>query len=196
MKFRCQVCGYIHEGPKLPDICPVCGVDASRFEAIEEPAQTGKTEDIVNAVRTITYGLFIVSAHFEGKDNGQAANTCFQVTSEPVQVAIGINKQNYTHELIAASGKFAISILDQTGHDLVRNFGYRSGRNADKFEKIKAHRGKLGILLPDNALANLEAEVVNRMDTGTHTLFLGRVLAGEVLGQGEPMTYEYFRRTK
>lgn len=211
MKWRCTVCNYIHEGDHPPDICPVCGADVSKFVKIEdtsapvnqaekpqkeESSIVNPTEAIINAVRTISYGLFIISANADGKDNGQAANTCFQITSDPVQIAIGINKNNYTHELISKSGKFGVSILDQTGHDLVRRFGYRSGREFEKFQGIEAHRGSSGVMLPDNVLATLEAEVVNQMDTGTHTLFLGKVTAGELRGKGEPMTYDYFRRTK
>jgi len=223
MKWRCEVCGYIHEGDTPPDICPVCGVDASNFVKVEddqsnnketvsqhgkeESTHGGKTEHVQQeglssdeavkkAIRSLSYGLFIITAEHEGKDNGQTANTCFQITADPVQVAIGINKNNYTHELISKSGKFGVGILDQNGHDLARTFGYRSGREVNKFEKIKAHRGVSGMLLPDQVLATFEAEVVNTMDTGTHTLFLGKVTAAEVLGNGEPMTYAYFRSKK
>jgi flavin reductase (DIM6/NTAB) family NADH-FMN oxidoreductase RutF/rubredoxin len=205
--WRCTVCGYIHEGEKPPEACPICGVDAGNFEKItaakpekapvQQPAvKLSPEEALKTAVRSFSYGLFIITASFAGKDNGQTANTSFQITSEPVQVAIGINKNNYTHELIKASGKFGVSVLDQNGQDLARNFGYRSGRDADKFQGIKAHRGTLGMLLPDEVLATLEAEVVGTLDAGTHTLFLGKVVTAEVLNQGEPMTYAYFRSKK
>lgn len=220
MKWRCLVCGYIHEGENPPEICPLCGVDASNFEKVEEDSthfekiegeppgsSQGLSQDmsqgmlsseeaIKKAVRSFSYGLFIITASFQGKDNGQTANTCFQITSEPTQIAIGINKNNLTHDLIAQSGKFGVSILDRNGHDLARRFGYQSGRNIDKFEGLKAHRGQSGIMLPDEVLATLEAEVVAQLDAGTHTLFLGRVTAGEYLGKGEPMTYAYFRNHK
>lgn len=153
-------------------------------------------EAIKKAIRSISYGLFIITASYGGKDNGQTANTCFQITSEPVQIAIGVNKNNYTHELITQSGKFGVSILDQNGHDLARRFGYKSGRDINKFEGIKAHRGHSGVMLPDGVLAAMEVEVVNKMDTGTHTLFLGKVTAGEFFGNGEPMTYAFFRKRK
>lgn len=198
MKWRCLVCGYIHEGENPPEICPLCGVDASNFEKIEENStkeMLSSEEAIKKAVRSFSYGLFIITASFQGKDNGQTANTCFQITSEPTQIAIGINKSNLTHDLIAQSGKFGVSILDRNGHDLARRFGYQSGRNIDKFEGLKAHRGQSGIMLPDQVLATLEAEVVAQLDAGTHTLFLGRVTAGEYLGKGEPMTYAYFRKS-
>ncbi len=210
MKWRCLVCDYIHEGDEPPEVCPVCGVDASNFVKVEEDSSVKKLspkeatpveqlspeEAMKKAVRSLSYGLFIISASYEGKDNAQTANTCFQITSEPVQLAIGINKNNYTHELISKSGKFGVSILDQNGHGLARNFGYKSGRDKDKFEGIKAHRGQTGVLLPDEVLGTLEAEVVEQLDAGTHTLFLGKVIAGEYLSQGEPMTYAYFRSKK
>jgi len=211
MKWRCMVCGYIHEGDEPPEVCPVCGVDSSNFEKVEEespskdkienkPSPLGielsPEEAMKKAVHSLSYGLFIISASYEGKDNAQTANTCFQITSEPVQLAIGINKNNYTHELISQSGKFGVSILDQNGHALARTFGYKSGRNVDKFQGIKTHRGKTGVLLPDEVIGNLEAEVVGQLDAGTHTIFLGKVIGGEYLGQGEPMTYAFFRSKK
>lgn len=210
MKWRCLICGYIHEGDKPPEKCPVCGADSSKFVRVEEneaAAQSGKAEPapvekltpeeaVIQAVRVISYGLFIVTTNFEGRDNGQTANTCFQITSEPVQIAVGLNKKNLTNELISKSGIFGVSILDQSGRDLVARFGYRSGRDGDKFEGLKAHRGQSGILLPDEVLATLEAKVVGTMDAGTHTLFLAKVTAAEVLRRTEPMTYAYFRSHK
>lgn len=214
MKWRCLVCGYIHEGETPPDVCPVCGVDSSYFEKIEEEPAAGGSgeipgaviyareenltpeEAVKKAIRSISYGLFIISSSYGGKDNGQTANTCFQITSEPNQIAIGINKHNYTHELISQSRKFAVAILDRNGSALAKHFGFKSGRNTDKFAGLKAHRGLSGILIPDEVLAAMEAEVVGEIDAGTHTLFLGKVTAGEVLGQGEPMTYAYYRSIK
>lgn len=208
--WRCIVCGYIYKGEKPPEICPVCGVDSTNFELIEDESISSSkkpVEDISQEVRTpeeaikkaihsISYGLFIITASHEGKDNGQTANTCFQITSEPAQIAIGINKNNLTHSFISQSGKFGVSVLDQNGHDLARQFGYKSGRDINKFEGLKAHRGKSGVMLPDGVLATLEAEVVDQLDAGTHTLFLGRITAGEYFGNGEPMTYAYFRSKK
>jgi flavin reductase (DIM6/NTAB) family NADH-FMN oxidoreductase RutF len=217
MKWKCIVCDYIHEGEEPPEYCPICGVDASNFVKIEDQAGDSQVseknnseprsekdaqkiltpeEAITKAIRSLSYGLFIITASYQGRNNGQTANTCFQITSEPVQLAIGINKNNLTHEFIQKSGKFGVSILDRQGHDLARRFGYRSGREIDKFAGLPCHRGQSGVLLPEGVLANLEAEVVNQLDCGTHTLFLGKVTAGEYFNSGEPMTYAYFRSTK
>lgn len=212
-QWRCTVCGYIHTGDNPPEICPVCGVDASFFELVTEEnkadasaevksipkpvtVQMDKAKAIRQALYRISYGLYIVTAHAEGKDNGQCANTCFQITSEPARIAIGINKQNYTHELIQKSGKFGVSVLSQTGQDYARGFGYRTGRDVNKFEGVAVHRGESGVLLLDDVLVTMEAAVTGQLDAGTHTLFLGDVTAGEILQEGDPMTYAFFRASK
>jgi len=212
-RWRCTVCGYIHTGETPPEVCPICGVDASLFELVTDEAQPvaakadkpiikpvtvqpDKETAIRQALYRISYGLYIITAHADGRDNGQCANTCFQVTSDPARIAIGINKSNYTHELIQKSGKFGVSVLNQTGHDYARGFGYRSGRDVNKFEGVAAHRGESGVLLLDDVLVTMEAAVTGQLDAGTHTLFLGDVTAGEILQEGDPMTYAFFRATK
>lgn len=211
-QWRCIICGYIHEGENPPDICPICGADSTQFEklgseqveAVQKDAQTtpvqalelDKETAIIQALYTISYGLYIITAHHAGVDNGQCANTCFQVTSEPPRIAIGINKKNYTHDLIAQSGKFGVSVLNQQGHEFARKFGYRSGRDVNKFTGVSVHRGESGILLLDDVLTTMEAKVMGQLDAGTHTLFLGEIMDAEVLQKAEPMTYAYFRATK
>lgn len=209
-QWRCTVCGYIHTGENPPEICPVCGADASLFELIPQSdapkiapdtesvakpviAQQDQEKALRQALYRISYGLYIITAQAEGKDNGQCANTCFQITSEPARLAIGINKQNFTHELIQKSGKFGVSVLNKTGQDYARRFGYRSGRDVDKFEGLAVHRGESGVLLLDDVLVTMQATVMNQMDAGTHTLFLADVTNGEILQEGDPMTYDFFR---
>jgi flavin reductase (DIM6/NTAB) family NADH-FMN oxidoreductase RutF len=87
-------------------------------------------------------------------------------------------------------------VLNQTGHDYARRFGYRSGRDADKFEGLAVHRGEAGVLLLDDALVTMQATVMGQMDAVTHTLFLADVTNGEILQEGDPMTYAFFRASK
>lgn len=206
-KWRCKICGYIHEGENPPDVCPVCGVGPEEFELVEEGAPADKAAPAEKAapkgqagtaVFKLTYGLFIVTSVKGDKINGQTANTVFQVTSDPLQVAIGINKGNLTHEYIMDSGIIGVSILGQDGHDLVRRFGYKSGREQDKFAGLTYSLGVTGAPLVGGAIAYLECRV-NRersVDVGTHTLFVAEVVDGEVREDREPMTYAYFRLTK
>jgi len=208
-QWRCKVCGYIHSGDAPPDVCPLCGVDSSQFELIAEaaPANDAQANDIQAANQDIrhgvrpalfkmSYGLYIITSVNGDKINGQCANTAFQITSEPATVAIGINKNNYTHEFIEASGILGISILGKQGHDLVRKFGYSSGRDNEKFNGVSYKHGGNGAPILDDCVAYLEGKIKNKMDCGTHTLFLVEVTDGDVKSNFEPMTYDYFRATK
>ncbi|MDA8335473.1 MAG: flavin reductase family protein [Peptococcaceae bacterium] len=155
-------------------------------------------KEIKSAVAAITYGLYVVGTASGGRINGQTCNTVFQVTSEPVQVAIGINQRNLTHDLIMESGVFSVSVLANDGHDLVRKFGYRSGRTADKYEGVPYFTGVTGAPILEECLAYLECRVQKELclNCGTHSLFVARVEAGGVRNAGEPMTYAYFAATK
>ncbi|MHB1654097.1 MAG: flavin reductase family protein [Desulfitobacteriaceae bacterium] len=210
-RWRCSVCGYIHVGEAPPEVCPVCGVDSTFFELlVEEPAHPTQSAQLKEksisgldiprgikpALYKISYGLYIITSRDGDKINGQCANTAFQVTSEPATVAVGINKQNYTHQFIEASGLVGISILGQQEHDLVRKFGYQSGRNVDKFIDVSYKIGPSGVPILDEAIAFLEGRVTRKMDCGTHTLFLLEITSGEIRLDAEPMTYAYFRATK
>ncbi|MBW6485161.1 MAG: flavin reductase family protein [Syntrophobacterales bacterium] len=150
------------------------------------------------AFYTISYGIYIVASGKDGKFNGQIANTVFQVTSEPATVAVSINKQNYTHELITASGKFTVSALDEEAPmTMIGRFGFKSGKEIDKFEGIGIKTGATGIpVVTEHAVAFIEAEVIGSMDCGTHTIFLGNVSESDVLSSAAPMTYAYYQKIK
>lgn len=151
-----------------------------------------------SAFHKLSYGLYVVTSGKEGRFNGQIANTVFQVTSEPPTVAVSINKQNFTHEHITTSRRFAISILDEsTPMTLIGQFGFKCGRDINKFEGIGTRIGKTGLpVVTDHAVAFIEAEVAGELDCGTHTVFLGRVVECDLLAAGEPMTYAYYRAVK
>ena len=151
-----------------------------------------------SAFYKLSYGLYVITSGKEGRFNGQIANTVFQVTSDPPTVAVSINKQNFTHELISASRRFAVSILEETTPmTMIGRFGFKCGRDIDKFEGIGTRVGKTGIpIVTDHAIAFIEAEVVGEMDCGTHTIFLGRVVECDVLGTAQPMTYAYYHTVK
>lgn len=154
------------------------------------------TQEIIDGLGYITYGLYIVSSSWEGKDNAMIVNTVFQVTAEPPRVAISVNKDSLTHEYIAKSRVFAAMPLEQ-GTDLpfIGRFGFRSGRNFDKFEGIKIERGVLGApIVQEHTLSFLEVKVEQAVDVGTHTLFIGAVKDAACINacHGTPLTYEYY----
>jgi ferric-chelate reductase [NAD(P)H] len=142
----------------------------------------------------ISYGIYIVTSHLDGKLNGQIVNTVLQVTSDPPRVAVIINKNNLTHEFISQSKSFGASVLDTTTPmTFIGLFGFKSGRDVDKLSQVQFIEGNTGVpLVTDHSLSVLEAEVVDQVDVGTHTLFVGDVVRADVLGTGEPLTYAYY----
>ncbi len=150
------------------------------------------------ALQQCSYGVYVITATDGGKLNGQIANTVCQVTSVPATVSVSINKQNLTHELISKSRAFGVSILaEETPMQFIGRFGFKSGRDNEKFEGIAYKLGKTGApIVLDHATSYMDCELVAAMDAGTHTIFLGRVLDAEVVSDGRPMTYEYYHQVK
>ena len=152
----------------------------------------------IRALNKLSYGMYIVTSGREAKCNGQVANTVFQVASQPPTIAVAINKQNYTHELIKNTGVFAASVLSKNcSLKLIGDFGFRCGRGIDKFEGINFKIGKTGPrIVLDYSVAYLEAEVIREVDAGSHTIFIGKVVDAEVISEEEPMTYAYYHEIK
>ncbi len=147
----------------------------------------------------ITYGLYVVSSTHGGLKNGYIANAVFQVTAKPPRFAIACNRENFTCGLIARSQVFAISVLRQDAKaELIRILGYKSGRDVDKYAFVRHRLGQTGApILLEDALAWFECRVVQTIDVGTHLLFVGDVVDGDVIdGPGVPLTYAYYRDVK
>ncbi|MEW5706355.1 MAG: rubredoxin [Actinomycetota bacterium] len=150
------------------------------------------------ALHKISYGIYIVGSKKGDRYNGQVANTVVQITSEPLTVAVSINKQNLTHEFIQDSRVFTASILStEAPMTLIGQFGFKSGRDLDKYKGVNYKVGVAGApIVLDYTVGYLEAEVVKSLDAGTHTIFLGKLLEAEVLNDAEPMTYAYYHAIK
>jgi flavin reductase (DIM6/NTAB) family NADH-FMN oxidoreductase RutF/rubredoxin len=148
------------------------------------------------AFYSLSYGLYVVGAGSAGKQNGQIANAVFQVTSEPPQIAVSLNKENLTCAHVAESGAFSVSVLEQeTPLAFIGLFGFKSGREVDKLAQTAHRTGLTGApVVTEHALAVFEAKVVERLDAGTHVVFLGEVVAAEVLKAGTPLTYAYYHQ--
>jgi len=152
----------------------------------------------LKALYRLGYGLYVVSSRKGDKLNGQIANTVFQITSEPPTIAVSINKSNLTHEFITESKVLAVSVLSQdTPLSFIGHFGFKSGRDIDKLEGINYKIGETHApVVTDHTLAYLEARVVQEVDAGTHTIFIGELVGADVLKEGEPMTYAYYHQVK
>ncbi|MPM53038.1 Anaerobic nitric oxide reductase flavorubredoxin [bioreactor metagenome] len=148
-----------------------------------------------SALFNISYGLFVLTANDGVKDNGCIINTVQQITSQPKQISICVNKQNYTHDMIAKSGLFNVSVLAQEApFDIFRHFGFQSGRDVNKFESIKnTYRSANGILyITEITNAVISGKVIGSYDCGTHTLFIAEVTEARKLSFVPSVTYEYY----
>jgi flavin reductase (DIM6/NTAB) family NADH-FMN oxidoreductase RutF len=150
------------------------------------------------ALYRISYGLYLVSSRKGEKLNGQVANAVMQVTADPISIVACLHKDNLTTECILESGVFSVSILEQeTPMPYIGNFGFKCGRDIDKFGKCEHRLGTTGAPLPvDHSLAVIEAELVKHTDIFTHVMFFGKVVSSEVLKDGVPLTYAHYHEIK
>ena len=152
----------------------------------------------LKALYAISYGLYVIGSRKGARLNGQIANTVIQVCSEPPAISVCINKGNLTHEFIKDSGVFTVSVLSQdTPLSFIGRFGFKSGRDIDKFDGINYRIGETQApIILDHTLAYMEAKVIKDVEVGTHTFFAGELVAADVLREDEPMTYAYYHKVK
>jgi flavin reductase (DIM6/NTAB) family NADH-FMN oxidoreductase RutF/rubredoxin len=152
----------------------------------------------LKSMHKMSYGVYVVTSGKEGRCNGQIANTAVQISSQPPTVAVSINKQNFTHEIIKETGVFAVSVLSETAPlSFIGDFGFRCGRQVDKFDGVEYKVGKTVARIVSNyAVAYFEAKVIDQIDAKTHTLFVGEIVDAEVLSDEAPMTYDFYHKIK
>ena len=148
-----------------------------------------------NIFRSMSYGVYVVSTVDHGRPTGCIANSIMQITSSPATIAVSINHDNYTNRCIEASGMFAFSILSETSDPgLIGTFGFQCGKDVNKFDGI-AYETVEGMPVVKDSCGYVVCKVIDRMETATHTVFLGEVVEGDVYeGAGDAMTYAYYHK--
>lgn len=146
----------------------------------------------------LSYGIYVISSKKNKEFNACIVNSVFQVTAENPTIAISVCKDNHTHSYISESKVFTVSILKkETPLPFIGKFGFKSGKIIDKFSDTKYKIGVTGApYLNENSLTYIEAKVINSVDVGTHTIFIGEILECENLCKGEPLTYSYYHKIK
>lgn len=149
----------------------------------------------INVFRSMSYGVYIVSAMDGERPTGCVANSIMQITVSPATVAVSMNHDNYTNGCIEKSGKFAFSILaEDSDAGLIGNFGFQSGKDVDKFEHVDYEMIQ-GVPVIKHTCGYVVCKVINKMETATHTVFLGEVIDGAVYDKAaEAMTYAYYHK--
>ena len=146
------------------------------------------------ALGKIISGVYIASSTKDGKYNGQIINSLFRVTAKPLTVAISINKDNLTYDYIQASRVFSVSFLAvNTPMTFIGLFGFKSGRNVDKFAQTGYKIGSTGApIVTDHCVALMEAKVLQQLDYGTHVIFVGELIDFDNLADGPALSYDYY----
>ena len=161
-------------------------------------AQDGETanKNDLSALFNIGYGLYVVTSNDGKKDNGLIVNTVSQVTNSPNRIAVTINKDNYSHHVIKQTGKMNINCLSvDAPFSVFENFGFRSGRNADKFESITPLRSDNGLaFLPRYINSFMSLKVEQYVDLDTHGMFICSITEARVISDSETMTYTYYQK--
>ncbi|MCF6365914.1 MAG: flavin reductase [Bacteroidales bacterium] len=152
----------------------------------------------VEALYNISYGLYIVSSGSKKEGNAYIANTVFQITSEPPLFAVSCNKKNFTSEFIKKFKTFSVSILNQNAKaETIGNFGFRTGRKINKFENFDVRFGKTSVpIVINDSIAYMEFKLTDEINLGTHILFIGELVDAQLIAEGQPLTYDYYRKIK
>ena len=146
----------------------------------------------------LSYGLYIITTAYDGKNSGCVVNTFTQVTSEPAKVSVAINKNNFTKQQIEKSGSFSAVVLSQDADiKLIGTFGFRSSADTDKFAGLPTKQDAHGNpYVTQSTAARFTCKVIDMVDVGSHVLFIAEVEDAEVLSDAEPMTYSYYHQIK
>lgn len=168
------------------------------YDTMDKPKTAVHTTGAVdqNAMFKLSYGLFVLSSEHAGRSGGCIVNTVTQITVEPLRIAVAVNKDNYTNELISKSGVFNVSVLGTDApFKVFEHFGFKSGRDVEKFDPSSDCTAKSGnglYYLKKYANAYISAKVTEKIDYGTHTLFIADVTEAQTLSDTPSMTYQYY----
>ena len=184
----------------LPE--PTRKVENHSLETYRYPINLRATADRISPMnetyqllRTLTSPIAAITTKRGDELNGMIANSAMRASLSDVKarVSVYVHKFNYSHDTIFQTGEFVLHVLDKTQLDTVYALGFTSKRDADKMHAVRHTIGKLGLPVLDGCYGYFECRVVNIMDTGASTLFLGAVEHAGSGGGSEIMTAEYLR---
>ena len=163
-------------------------------EYLAQQDDTANKNDLT-ALFNIGYGLYVVTSNDGKKDNGLIVNTVTQVTNTPNRIAVTINKENYSHHIIKQTGIMNINCLSTDApFSVFEAFGFRSGRNVDKFADCEPLRSDNGLVfLPRYINSFMSLKVEQYIDLDTHGMFICAVSEAAVVSELETMTYTYYQ---
>lgn len=139
--------------------------------------------ELKTAVNTLIWPVCLVGAQENGKHNVMTAAWVSQVSANPLLVMVSIAPGRYSHDMIARTGEFMVSVLSAAQQEVSTFCGSRSGRDVDKIARLNLKTKPAEVIqVPrlDGCVANLECKVTGQHTAGDHTLFTGEVVAAGV----------------
>lgn len=130
-------------------------------------------------------GVTVITTGSDKRRHGMTASSVTSLSADPPLMLVCINNATPTAAAVAEAGHYAVNILAERGGDLAYRFAAPS---EDKFAGVTVREGVLGAPLLEDALAQIECEVVESVVGGTHTIYIGRVVKAAA-GHGQPLTY-------
>lgn len=152
-------------------------------------------DPVYTLLRNLTSPVVAVTTSAGGVRNGLIVNSAQRASLVPAiqRLSIYVSRINFSHDLIYKSGVFTLHLLRNDQWDTIWHLGLQSGREVDKLAAVRTMEGKTGCPMLEDCIAAFECNVVNAMDTGASTFFLGEV-TNVVTGRAGPlMTSEFFR---
>ncbi|MCL2500909.1 MAG: flavin reductase [Defluviitaleaceae bacterium] len=180
---------------EILSLADALAVDFEKVTSVKNENIPQKQAIDTRAMFKLSYGLFVLTAHTDGQDNGCIINTVTQITESPLRISVAVNKANHTHNMIVKSGAFNVSVLAESApFRLFERFGFHSGRDTDKFADDRAEvRSANGIrYIAEHTNAMISAKVCEAFDYGSHTLFIAEVVEAAVLSPERSATYQYY----
>tara|TARA_B100001245_G_C22877843_1_gene422076 strand:+ start:926 stop:1492 length:567 start_codon:yes stop_codon:yes gene_type:complete len=139
-----------------------------------------------NILNQLWSPIAALTSHWEGKVNAQicVGISNASIVPEKPRVLVQIYKENYSHILIAQSGAFALNFLSLETTELIKAFGFSSGRHTNKLENVPYTTKITGSPILDNCIAYLDCKIINALDAGDMTCYLADVLESDTLQNG------------
>ena len=153
------------------------------------------TKNVQQVLGKVLNGVCIIGAGYNDKVNGMTAAWVSQVSFDPVLVMAAVGKERHTHKMIEKSGVFSISVLYENQIDLAKHFGFKSGKDIDKFTGVPYETNSTACPVLKDCLAYLDCKVVGSYQAGDHTLFIAEILSCDTKREAKPLIYlakDYF----
>jgi flavin reductase (DIM6/NTAB) family NADH-FMN oxidoreductase RutF len=146
-------------------------------------------KQLAAALGRVASGLYVLTVKRDQIETGMLASWVQQCSFQPPRLSVAINPDRPMASLLSRQSLFTLNILESDQTDMIVHFGRGFALEDDAFQKLEIERGGPGGPVLSEALAVLECRVVDRFSAGDHDLFVSEIMAGRVLGDGQPMVH-------